>query len=371
MVAMENEKKPIVSEEEFYDFIRKILLGWRSVIKVSLLFFFIGIIVAFSRIKEYTATVSMAPESNESSSFGGIGTLASMAGIDINSLAGSGDALYPLLYPDIVNSLPFITSLLDTKVQSVDGNVDSTYYYYRKNIQRQSWISKFVLAPRKLMKIVMSSFKKSDKWSGNSEIFDPYFLSEKQLSFVKSMNEDMLILVDKKTDVITLSFTAQDPKVAAIMVEEMRAKLQEAITNYRTQKALSDHDYVEKIYNESKRDYEDAQMAYAEYCDKNRNVTSERFQVEKDRLEADKELKNTVFGQWSQQLQLSKAKIQQNTPAFTILNSASIPAIPSTPRKLTTMALFIFLGILSGVCYVAFREPVCSIYKKLFRNAEQ
>lgn len=368
---MENEKKPIVSEEEFYDFFRKILCGWRSVIKISILFFVIGIVIAFSRIKEYTATVSVAPESSEGSSLGSIGALASMAGFDINGLGGSDDALYPLLYPDIVNSLPFITSLLETKVQSVDGDVDSTYYYYRKNIYRQSWISKCAMAPKKLIKVVLSSFKKADAWSGNADVFDPYYLSEKQLSFIESINDDMLILVDKKTDVITLSFTAQDPKVAAIMVEDMRAKLQESITNYRIQKALSDHNYVAKIYNESKKDYETAQMAYAEYCDKNRNVTSERFQVEKERLEADKELKNTVFSQWSQQLQLSKAKIQQNTPAFTILKSASIPAIPSTPRKLTTMVLFIFLGILSGICYVAFREPVCSIYKKLFCNTEQ
>lgn len=364
------DRKPLVREEEIYALLHKILQKKKTVILWTILFAILGLVVAITNKKEYTAVVSMAPESGQSSSFGSLGSLASMAGIDLGGLNGGEDAIYPYLYPDIVQSMPFVTSLLDIRVQTIDNRVDSTYLYYRQNFQKKSLVSRIVHAPKRLVKNLMSMMTPKLPWDGQDDVFDPYHLSEKQLNFIEAMQGDISISVDKKTDVITLSFVSQDPKVSAIMVDNMRELLQQRITDYRTNKAQQDFSYFESLYKDSKKEYESAQMRYAEFCDRNRNVTSEKALVEKDRLEADMDMKNTLYSQWAQQVELAKAKIQQTTPAYTVLVPASIPALPSSPRKLVVLFLFCVLGGFCGVSAVVLKDPVTNVLRKIFCYSE-
>lgn len=362
-------KEPILKEEEVFNLIRKLLSNWRQIGKIVGLFFIMGIIVALSTIKEYTAQVVMAPESTGNSPLGNFSSLAAIAGIDVGSLgAGSGDALYPLLYPDIVSSLPFLTSLMDVEVQTLNGSVDSTYYYYRKFIQKNSWILKTIESPKKVSKWLFSKFNKEETWSGDPSVFNAYYLSEGQITFIDNFSKHIDILIDKKTEVITISFTSQDPKVSAIMAEEIKVRLQKAITDYKTNKAISDYTYIENLYNESKKEYESAQYVYADFCDKNRAISAERLLIEKDRLEADRDMKNLLFTQWAQQLQYSKAKIQEKTPAFTVLKPAVIPPLPSTPRKLKTITLYIFLGLVLGSAYILSIDSIKRVYIKIVKR---
>ncbi len=65
----------------------------------------LGLGVAFSIPKTYTSKMSLAIESQrEQKLSGGMGALASMAGVDL----GSGeDAISPNLYPDVVSTNKF------------------------------------------------------------------------------------------------------------------------------------------------------------------------------------------------------------------------------------------------------------------------
>jgi len=363
-------KIQFIKEEEIFDMLRKLVNGKKIIIGWAVGFFLFGILIAFTSHKKYTSSVSMAPESGESSSMGSLGSLAAMAGINLNSLAGGGDAIYPTLYPDIIQSLPFVTSLLDVRVQTIDGTVDSTYLYYRQNIHKEFWLNKVVKYPKRKVKKLIKKMMGGDKWSGDASVFDPYYLSESQISFINGIMNDFSVSIDKKTDVIYLSFTEQDPKVAAIMVDEVRKKLQQAITEYRTQKVLLDFNYVENIYNEYRDSYMKAQIEYADYCDRNRNVIQEKAMVERNRLEADMELKNTLYTQWAQQLELSRAKVQQNTPAFTVLTPAAIPAKASSARKLKVMFMFFILGAMAGSAYVLTWNWIKETWKKIFCQPE-
>jgi hypothetical protein len=77
----------------------------------------IGLIVGFSIPKEYTSTIVIAPESSSAKSGGGLSSLASLAGINMN--LNTADAIYPDLYPQIVGSVPFLTDLFEIPVQRV------------------------------------------------------------------------------------------------------------------------------------------------------------------------------------------------------------------------------------------------------------
>lgn len=363
----QNVKKPLLKEADLLQMVGKVLAKWKFILKVTICFMLLGLVMALTMIKEYTAQVVVAPESSNSSMMGGgLGSLASMIGFDLGSVGGD-DALYPLLYPDIVQSLPFMSSLFDVNVKSQDGTVDTTYFYYVDKLQKKNWVGLVKSASKKAIKGVMELFS-SKKQTGDPAVFDPYNLSEKQMRMIENLSGVVSIFVDKKTNVITLSFTDQDPLIAATMVDTIMCRLQNQITAYRTKKVVDDCAYIEKLYQKSKADYEKAQETYASYVDRNRNVTQERFLVEKERLEADKDLKNTLYTQWAQQLMLAQAKVQEYTPVFVTLKPAAVPALPSSMRRSMVLILYTFLGGVLAVAYVLLKEPFVNVYRKLFKS---
>ncbi|MBR2638194.1 MAG: chain-length determining protein [Bacteroidaceae bacterium] len=358
-------KKQLLKEADLLLLAGKLLAKWKFIMKVTICFVIIGLVMALTSIKEYTSEVMVAPESSNSSFMsGGLGSLASIVGIDMGSMGGD-DAIYPLLYPDIIQSLPFLSSLYDVRVRTLDGEVDTTYYYYKKNFQKIPWTAYIKQVPQKAMIWVKGLFTDSKK-GGDPSKFDPYNLSEEQMRMIEKLNKSITTFVDKKTNVITVSFTDSDPLVAAMMTDTIMSRLQERITEYRTKKAINDCKYIEKLYNEAKEEYEIAQERYADFVDRNRNVVQERILVEKERLEADKTLKNTLYTQWAQQLLLAKAKVQEFTPAYTTLKPAAVPALPSSMRKLMIIIIYTFMGGMLAVGYVLLKEPVINICNKLF-----
>ena len=361
----QNIKNTLQTEVDLLQLMVKALSRWKFILKVSICFMVLGLIMAITSIKEYTSEIMVAPESSNSSMMGGgLGSLAAMAGFDLGGIQGD-DAIYPLLYPDIVQSLPFLSALFDVNVKSADGEIDTTYYYYVDELQKENWVGYIMSLPMEAIKKVVELFSSKEN-GGDPAVFDAYNLSEKQMQMIENLKKDISISVDKKTDVITLSFTDQDPLIAATMVDTIMCRLQNQITAYRTQKVVDDCTYIEKLYLKSKADYEKAQEVYASYVDRNRNVTQERFLIEKERLEADKNLKNTLYTQWAQQLMLAQAKVQEYTPVFVTLKPAAVPALPSSMRKLMIILLYTFLGGALAVAYVLFKDSVVGFFRGIF-----
>ena len=95
--------------------------------------------IAFSIPKEYATSVKLAPEITDSKSGGGsLGALASMAGFSVGSSSGA-DAVYPQLYPDVVSSVPFVTSLFDVEVTTKDDKRKMTVRQYLENETKAPW----------------------------------------------------------------------------------------------------------------------------------------------------------------------------------------------------------------------------------------
>ena len=99
----------------------------------------IGLVIAFSIPKEYTTTVKLMPETNNTASkMGNLGGLAAMAGIDINS-GNSQDAISPEVYPDIVHSTPFLLELFPQEVTNKKKTLKMSLFNYLKGHQKEAW----------------------------------------------------------------------------------------------------------------------------------------------------------------------------------------------------------------------------------------
>lgn len=363
-------KKQLINEADLLRMLGKLLSKWKLILCITLAFMVLGVLVALFRIKLYTAEVVVAPETKNSTSLNSaFSSISNIFGMNIDAFA-SEDAIYPLLYPDIIKSLPFLSSLFSVNVQTIDGSVNTTYYNYVSRHLKKSPVAMVQTAPIRAVRAVgniISPPKKED----NPSYFDPYRLSKRQMKMIDRLAMSIGVFVDKKTNVVKVSYTDQDPLVATIITDTIMKRVQDLIIEYRTKKIINDCQYIENQYNNSKLEYEQAQERYAEYIDKNRNVTKERFVVEGDRLEAEKDLKNVLYTQWAQQLMLTKARVQERTPVFVTIKPASIPALPSSMSGLMILIIYTILGLFVGVSFVLFKNSIIRTFNLLFKRKKK
>lgn len=304
----------------------------------------LGIIIALSIPKQYTVTVTLSPEMSGDKA-GGLASLASsfLGGTPTSS---SSDALNVTLAPDIVASTPFVLDLFDARVQTLDGKLDTTLVAYLDE-QKQPWWGYIKAAPSMAIGTIKSLFsEKTDTIS----VLNPFQLTEKEYQKAEELRKVITANVNRKTAMTTITVTLQDPKVTAIVADSVVAKLQQYIVDYRIKKAKEDCDYLEQLYHERQQEYYDAQSKYAHYFDSNRNIAFQSIRAEQERLQNDMSLAYQVYSQVAQQLQVARAKIQEEKPVFAVVEPASIPLYPSgISRKIILISIMIFTICIAGV----------------------
>ncbi len=335
---------------------------WQDVKKHKRLFykvlpatFIVAAILTLSIPNYYKCTVMLAPEiPGGNKGTGGLASLASSFGINLNNANAGVDAIMPNLYPDLMNSVAFRSSLFPIRVQKDDENASMTYYDYLKDHQRAPWWSYVMSAPGKFVGWIVSLV--SDKKHEESTKVNPFRLTKEQMEIVEAMGKKVVCDVDAKTMVITIDVTDQDPLIAATMADSVQVRLQHFITDYRTRKARIDLAYSQKLYQEAKQRYEKARVKSASYNDANMHVFMNRVRSEQVKLENELALQYQAYSQVATQLQLAEAKVQEDTPAFTLLQPATVPVKKAGPKRAITCLAFLFLAFLATALWSIHRE---------------
>lgn len=308
----------------------------------------IGILVALGTPKQYTVSITLSPEMGSGKSGSG---LASMAASFLGGSVGSDspDALNATLAPDIVSSTPFLLELFDARVVNQDKQIDTTFTAYL-NEQKSSWMGYVLAAPGMAINGIRSLFSSEEEEVTKTVQEGVIELNEKDAAKLKSLRQQITAEVDKKTAITTLSVTLQDPKVTATIADSVVSKLQQYITAYRTSKAKEDCLYLEKLYKERQQEYYDAQQRYARYVDANSNVVFQSTMAERERLQNDMNLAYQVYSQVAQQLQVARAKVQEEKPVFAVVEPAVVPLDPSgISRKVIILGIIFLTVALTGV----------------------
>ena len=322
--------------------LRQVLAIRKKLYKAAAVGVVLGILIALGTPKQYTVSITLSPEMGSGKSGSG---LASMAASFLGGSIGSDspDALNATLAPDIVASTPFLMELFDARVVSQDKQIDTTFTAYLDE-QKSSWIGYVLKAPGMAISGIKSLF--SDKEEKTATIQKGAIeLNEKDAAKLEGLRQQIMADVDKKTAITTLSVTLQDPKVTATIADSVVSKLQQYITAYRTSKAKEDCQYLEKLYKERQQEYYDAQQRYARYVDANSNVVFQSTLAERERLQNDMNLAYQVYSQVAQQLQVARAKVQEEKPVFAVVEPAVVPLNPSGASRKVIVLGFIFLAV--------------------------
>lgn len=347
MTENKNYQNPDVQEPEndeleidWMDILRRIYTIRKTLYKAAGIGVVLGLIIALSIPKQYTVTVTLSPEMGGDKAGGGLASLASSF-LGGGATSSSNDALNVTLAPDIVASTPFIIELFNTRVQTLNGELDTTLVTYLDE-QKQPWWGYIKAIPGIAINTVKSLFtEKVDTVS----ILNPFQLTEKEAAKVEGLRKAIIANVDKKTAMTTITVTLQDPKVTAIVADSVVGKLQQYIVDYRIKKAKEDCAYLEELYKERQKEYYQAQSKYAHYFDTNRNIAFQSVRAEQERLQNDMNLAYQVYSQVAQQLQVARAKIQEEKPVFAVVEPATVPLQPSGTSRKVILVGIIFLAV--------------------------
>lgn len=315
---------------------------------------FVISVVVFSALilcvpRTYTCELTLAPEFGNTSATSSLAGLAASVGVNLNSDVQS-DAISPSLYPDLLESKEFVVGLFPVKIRTQDGLINTDYYTYLSKHQKSPWwkqVSKW--ARRNIKKLVGID---KPKMPNGGEKVDPFRLSEEDFALTEDITKKINCSVDRRSYVITIRVTDQDPLVSACMADSVRQHLQDFIIKYRTSKARVDIEYYEKLLASAKEDYDKAINAYSEYADTHHDMILQTYISQRDNLENDMQHAFNVYTTVNQQLENAKAKYQEAIPAFTILKCASVPIKPTGPKRVAFVLGMTILVFLATAFYI-------------------
>ena len=351
-------------EIDLMDLLRKVIGIRKKIYKAAGIGLIIGVIVAISIPKQYTVEVTLSPEMGNNKGGGLSGLAASFLGSGV-SMGDGTDALNASLSADIVSSTPFLLELSNMKVP-VSGSEEISLSSYLDE-ESSPWWSYVIGFPGMVIGGVKSLFIEdedesifSDKASqGTIE------LSKKESQKIESLKKKIVASVDKKTSMTSVTATFQDSKVAAVVADSVVKKLQEYIIDYRTSKSKEDCLYLEKLFKERQQEYYVAQKKYADYMDSHDNIILQSVRTEQERLQNDMSLAYQVYSQVASQLQVARAKVQEEKPVFAVVEPAVVPLYPSgTSRKVYVLA-FIFLSVCIVIFWNLFGKDFLNKFKEV------
>ena len=302
--------------------------------KVLPVVFLVGLVIGISLPRTYDCQILLAPEMGGGNSASGtLASLASSFGVNLGgSGSANGDAITPSLYPDLMKSVDFKTSLFPVKVKRKKDKEAMTYYDYLKNDWKEPWWKDWfgLMAPKKERDTLVNNYE----------------LTGEQARIAGLINKNVVCAIDKKTGLISISVTAQDPHIAAQLADSVKTRLQDFLTDYKTSKARHDLEYAEMLQRQAKKDYEHARRLYVDFMDTNQDISLMSAQQRQIDLENEMQLQYNNYTAVSAQVIAAKAKVQEVTPAFTPLQSATVPLSPTGPKRGRIILISLFIATL-------------------------
>lgn len=344
---------------------RKLYINRKNIYKAVGIGIAAGIIIGFSLPRTYQVDVNLSPESGVSAT-GGLSGIASMFGLGSASAGFGEDALTFNMFPEIVKTNPFALEMLQIPIQTQKG--DSIILYDYLDTEKKSWWGYAMGAPGMLIGGIKSLFKEEQKDS--VKVIDPFRLTPEQNGRIGMLKQILEVETDKKSNMTKITVSLQDPLAAAIVADSAVHKLQEYITDYRTRKAKQDYDFQLSLCEQYKKEYFEAQQEYAKFADANRNVILQTVTSEKERLQKNLTLAEQIYSQSMGQLQVLRGKLQEAKPVFAVVEPATVPLAPASPKKLMIIVVFAFLAFIFESAWILFGKDIYHDFKNELKKKD-
>ena len=339
--------------------------GRKTVFKAILIAGIIGVFIALVSPKEYTASTTMVPQTKSSNKLGGLSSLAAMAGFNLDNMGSGGETMSPMVYPQIVQSVPFQLELMEKKFTFSEVSQPVSLYEYYTNIAKPGVLPTVMKYTVGLPGLLISSLKgDSEKAIIGTEKGGPISLTKKQEEVRKLIDAKLSLNVDAKQGFLTLTASFHEALLSAQVADQARELLQKYITKFKINKVADQLAFIEGRYTEKKKEFEKAQERLARFRDQNKNVTSAVFRTEEERLQSEYTIAMNVYNELAKQLEQAKIQVKEETPVFSVLEPAAVPMKKAKPNRPMILMIWLFLGGIAGTGWVFGKDYMVELKKK-------
>ena len=347
--------------------------GRKTIIIVTAVFMVLGLVAALTMKRTYNVSTVMVPQMNSRSN-SSLSSLASLAGIDLSSMNSTGGDLSPLVYPQIVNSVPFRRELIYTPLHYQKADTAVSMYTYFKEYTKPTvmgTVLKYTIGlPGVIMKAIRGEKPDMVLPASEGEADNepkPVLLTKDEVKLMKVVAQNVNLSVDKKEGYLTLSVVGSEPIQTAELALKAQQLLQEEVTRFRTEKAQDNLDYIQARYDEIKKEAETYQAQLATVKDRSQNMATTRSRIEQERLQSKYNVASSIYSEMAKQLETAKMQVKRDTPVLTIIQPVTVPSQPANSRA-KTLIVWTFLGGILG-CGIVLGKSYLPKIKEMFAKA--
>ena len=347
--------------------------GRKTIIIVTAVFMVLGLVAALTMKRTYNVSTVMVPQMNSRSN-SSLSSLASLAGIDLSSMNSTGGDLSPLIYPQIVNSVPFRKELIYTPLHYQKADTAVSMYTYFKEYTKPTvmgTVLKYTIGlPGVIMKAIRGEKPDMVLPASEGEADNepkPVLLTKDEVKLMKVVAQNVNLSVDKKEGYLTLSVVGSEPIQTAELALKAQQLLQEEVTRFRTEKAQDNLDYIQARYDEIKKEAETYQAQLATVKDRSQNMATTRSRIEQERLQSKYNVASSIYSEMAKQLETAKMQVKRDTPVLTIIQPVTVPSQPANSRA-KTLIVWTFLGGILG-CGIVLGKSYLPKIKEMFAKA--
>ena len=372
----ENNVKPVEQEEEGIDImalLRSLWDGRKTIIICLVIFIALGVVAALTMKRTYTVSTVMVPQLNSRQN-SSLGSLAALAGIDLGMQTAASD-LSPLVYPEIVKSVPYRLELMHTPLHYTKcDHPISMFDYAVSGIEKPGvffYIKKYTIG---LPGVIINAIRgpKPDvvygyaMGSADTVAIKPIVVSANEQKMLDVFSRIVSLDVNKKEGYITLTVNGVEPVQTAELAIKAQQLLQDLLTRFRVEKSESELTYIQARYDEIKKENDRYQEQLAAIKDRTKNVMNSRDEIEKDRIQAKYNVSNAIYNEMAKQLEQAKMQVKRDTPAYAIIQPVTIPMKPSNSRA-KTLIVWTFFGFIVG-CGIVLGKGYMPKLKAMFKK---
>ena len=309
-------------------------------------FFILGVLISLLSPKEYTASSTFIPQTQDAAKGGSLGGLASLAGINLSGL-GSSSEIPPSLYPKIIKSVQFQRSLLEVPLRTEDRNLPVTYEKYYDQFFEPApldLILKYTFGLPGLISKSVTEENGSKVLNAKDSSSVLFRVSPDEIKHFRRLANQIEVKPDDKEGIVELTFTMPEALMAAQMAKAAEELLQKELIAFKIQNAREQLKFTEEQFNKKRNDFLNKQKELALFRDRNQHISSAVAQNQLQSMEAEYNFAFNIYTEMAKQLEQARLQVSQDTPVFTIINPVSIPTEKSAPKRIYIIIGSTFIG---------------------------
>lgn len=374
---MEQENKPIIADNnsdeiDITEILKKLWVKRSFIIKLTVVFLLIGLFVALFSPVQYTSTCTVVPQGSRSGG-GGLGGVAAIMGVNLGTAMMTEGTLSPVMYPEIIKSVPFTREIMKTEVivEKSNGQPITLYDYYTDKQYRDfnllGAVKKYTIGLPGVLIGAMRGDKEPEivETSPAGDSTTVFNLSPEEKSVYNAIQGAVQINPNSKDGYVTIGYVFPEAKVAAQVTDKIYRTLEEYVSQFKSEKLNDNLEFVEKSYETARADFLNAQDRLTAFQDANRGLTTASARSMETRLRNEYDIAFTLYRELATQREQAKIAVKENQTILTLVNPPVVPHEKSAPRRSIIIIGFLFLGVVVAVGWVLVAPSLQSVREEI------